>query len=223
MAWALFDLDDTVLDHDSFGRFTVHLLRRNPLRAAGAVALAPVIAALFARRAWRIHAASLLLWVGTVGLGDARLDRLVHHYLDRLAVMARVRPGAAQALAKHFAAGEGIVVLTACAELLAVPLCRAIDPRIRVVGSTLTRRWGGLLALRHCHGEEKPAMLAESGVDGDIAAAYTDSSSDIPMLNLAPTAVLVNVPEPTADRIRARLTGPGVVEVVHWPPRQEGA
>jgi hypothetical protein len=55
MSWALFDLDDTLLDHDSFARFTVHLLRRNLVRASGVVLLSPLIAVLFSRRAWRLQ------------------------------------------------------------------------------------------------------------------------------------------------------------------------
>lgn len=162
MAWALFDLDDTLLDHDSFARFSVHLLRRNPVRLAAALLLSPLVAAAFTRRAWRIRAGSILLWLGTVGVSDLRLDRIVQGYLRQLGVSDRIRPGGAEALARHFAAGDGVAVVTGCAERLAVPLCRAIDPRIRVVASTLRRRWGGLVADRHCYGRAFP-LSVDSG------------------------------------------------------------
>lgn len=221
MTWALFDLDDTVLDHDSFERFTIHLLRRNPVRMAGAVVLLPVIGVLLVRRTWRIHAGSLLLWLGTVGIGDVALAEFVQRYLDGLGIAGRIRPGAADALEKHFLAGDHVAVVTACAEHLAGPLCHAIDPRILVVGSTLKRRAGGLVADRHCHGARKVDMLVESGVDGEIVACYGDSSSDAPMLDLAQTAVLVNLSEKDARQIREHLTRPDRVMLVDWPPPRE--
>ena len=224
MAWALFDLDDTLLDHDSFARFSVHLLRRNPARLAAALLLSPLGAAAFTRRAWRIRAGSILLWLGTVGVSDLRLDRIVQGYLRQLGVSDRIRPGGAEALARHFAAGDGVTVVTGCAERLAVPLCRAIDPRIRVVASTLRRRWGGLVADRHCYGPRKVEMLAETeagiGTGGEIVAGYGGSVSDGPMLDLARTAVLVNLPEAVAEEMRGRLTGPARVVRVDWPPRR---
>ncbi|GAA1440599.1 haloacid dehalogenase-like hydrolase [Nocardiopsis tropica] len=217
MPWALFDLDDTLLDHDSFARFTVHLLRRNPVRAAGAVLMSPLVAVLFASRPWRLHAGSILLWVGTVGMSDARLDRIVQNYLHRLGVTGRLRPDGVDALSKHFHAGDDVAVVTACAELLAIPLCRAIDPRIHVVGSSLRRRLGGLVAGLHCHGARKVEMLAASGVDGEIVAGYGDNAADGPMLDLAQTAVLVNLPEPAAEAMRGKLRGPENVVFAQWP------
>lgn len=218
MAWALFDLDDTVIDHDSFARFTVYLLRRNPVRLAGAALLSPLLMAARTRRAWRVHAGSVLLWLGTVGVSDTRLDRIVQEYLRRLGVSERIRPGAADALARHFTAGEDVAVVTGCAEQLAVPLCRAITPRIRVVASTLKRRWGGLVADRHCYGSQKVEMLAGAGVGGEIVAGYGDSAADGPMLDLARTAVLVNLPGAVAEEVSGQLTGPERVVCVDWPP-----
>ncbi|GAB3689809.1 HAD family hydrolase [Nocardiopsis oceani] len=218
MSWALFDLDDTLLDHDSFARFTGHLLRRNPLRAAGTLLLSPLVALLLHRRTWRIHAGSVLLWIGTVGMSDAELDRIVQRYLHRLNVNDRIRPGGADAMAQHFHANDNVAVVTACADVLALPLCRAIDPRIQVVASTLRRRAGGLVADRHCHGGRKVEMLTESGVEGEIVAGYGDSAADGPMLDLARTAVLVNLPERTAKVLRGHLTGPDRVVFADWPP-----
>lgn len=215
MPWALFDLDDTLLDHDSFRRFTAHLLRRNPLRLATAVALTPAVALLYSRRRWRAHAGSLLLWTGTVGLGDTNLRLIVTDHLRRLRVRERLRPGGIEALAGHLRVGHDVAVVTGSAELLAVPLCREIDPRIRVVGSTLRRRLGGLVADRHCHGSRKVTMLTEAGVTGEIVAAYGDDVADRAMLDAANTAYLVNMAESAEVELRERLLGR--VVSVHWP------
>ncbi|USY18797.1 haloacid dehalogenase-like hydrolase [Nocardiopsis exhalans] len=223
VTWALFDLDETLIDHDSFARFTVHLLLRDPVRLAAAVLFLPLIGAAFTRRSWRVNAGSVLLWLGTVGVSGTRLDRIVRDHVRRLGVRGRLLPDGEAALAEHFRAGHDVAVVTGCAELVAVPLCREIDPRIRVVASTLRRRWGGLVADRHCYGPRKVEMLTEAGVGngsgGEVVAAYGDSPADAPMLDLARTAVLVNLPEATAEGMRVQLTGPDRVVRVDWPAR----
>ncbi|WP_234004143.1 haloacid dehalogenase-like hydrolase [Nocardiopsis sp. SBT366] len=113
-----------------------------------------------------------------------------------------------------------VAVVTACADRLALALCREIDPRVRVVSSTLRRRWGGLVAERHCHGWSKVRMVAEAGVRGEIWAAYGDSPSDAAMLDLARVAYLVNLSGEAAERLRERLTGP---ERVSGEVAREGA
>jgi hypothetical protein len=128
-----------------------------------------------------------------------------------------VRDRSGRAAGKAFRAGDDVAVVTACAELLAIPLCRAIDPRIHVVGSSLRRRLGGLVAGLHCHGARKVEMLAASGVDGEIVAGYGDNAADGPMLDLARTAVLVNLPEPAAEAMRGQLRGPEDVVFAQWP------
>ena len=138
--------------------------------------------------------------------------------MHRLNVNDRIRPGGADALARHFRAHDNVAVATACADVFAQPLCREIDPRVHVVASTLRRRVGGLFADRHCHGDRKVEMLIESGVEGEIAAGYGNSASDGPMLDLARTAFLVNLSERTANELRRQLTGPDRVHSAHWPP-----
>ncbi|MET9712346.1 haloacid dehalogenase-like hydrolase [Nocardiopsis alba] len=218
---ALFDLDDTLIDHDSFTRFTFSLLKRSPLRMLGAALTVPALLVLLSRGSWRVHAGSILLWTGTVGVADSGLDRLVREHVAALRVGERIRPDAGRALAAHLDAGEEVVVVTGCAERLAVPLCREIDPRIRVVGSTLRRRAGGWVALRHCRGRGKVEMLVEAGLAEDVVAAYGDGLSDVPMLDLARTAVLVGLSESAEKKARARLVGPERVLSVRWPARGE--
>ncbi|MGI8590349.1 MAG: haloacid dehalogenase-like hydrolase [Nakamurella sp.] len=220
MTWALFDLDDTLLDHDSFARFLIHILRRNPIRLILALAVLPFVSVLLARRRWKLRGASLLLWVGTVGVRQTALDDIVRRYVNGLRARDRLRPAGSDALELHFENGDQVVVVTACAELLAVPLCQDIDSRIEVVGSALRRQYGGFISGRHCHGGRKVEMLAERGVVDGVIAAYGDSQSDAPMLNLARTAFLINMAAPVASRVRAQLSRPDKVVVADWPIRE---
>jgi phosphatidylglycerophosphatase C len=45
-------------------------------------------------------------------------------------------------------------------------------------------RLGAVIAMRHCHHEEKMRMLRERGY-GRIAVAYSDSTADLPLLQAA--------------------------------------
>ena len=55
--WVLFDLDETVIDHDTFRRFLVHLLKRRVWRSAAALVVLPIAGTAIATRRWKAIAA----------------------------------------------------------------------------------------------------------------------------------------------------------------------
>ncbi len=123
MPTVLFDLDDTLLDHDSFTRFLNRLLRRNPVRLIAAAVLLPFVALLLARPRWKLRGASLLLWVATVGIRQTSFDAIVDRYVTDMRVRERLRQAGAEALDRHIQQGDTVVVVTASADLLALRLC----------------------------------------------------------------------------------------------------
>jgi len=217
MPTVLMDLDDTLLDHDSFTRFLNRLLRRNPVRLIAAAVLLPFVALLLARPRWKLRGASLLLWVATVGIRQTSLDAIVDRYVTDMRVRERLRQAGAEALDRHIQQGDTVVVVTASADLLALRLCVDIDPRIEVVASSLRRRFGGLVSGRHCHGRRKVEMLVERGLADEVVAAYGDSLADAPMLDLARKAFLINMSASTIARVRAALVRPEEIVEVTWP------
>jgi HAD superfamily hydrolase (TIGR01490 family) len=119
---------------------------------------------------------------------------VVEESTERL--MPRLRPGIAQALADHLDRGERCIVVSASPHELVDRLARelgaerGIGTRGEVVDGVCTGRLDGPF----CHGAGKVTRLrAELGdVDLGDAMFYTDSSSDLPLLDLVGERVVVD-------------------------------
>lgn len=188
--WAVFDLDETIIDHDTFGKYLVHLLLRQRWRAVIALAVLPVAGPMSLTRRWKARGASILLWIATVGVSEQTLTDVVNSYVQNLEVRRRCYREALAEIQRLMDNGTAVAVVTASAEVLARPICAEIDHRIVVLGSKLTRRAGGLVANYHCYGPKKVEPVRSLG--GQVEAAFGDSRSDLPMLELAEQMILVN-------------------------------
>src|SRR5690606_34638650 len=91
--------------------------------------------------------------------------------------------------------------------------------QVPVPGTERGPRLGAVVAVRHCHAEEKMRMLREAGYDR-IEAAYSDSSADLPLLRAAARPVVVN---PKRGRIAMfrRVLPPGT-PILNWGCRDRG-
>jgi phosphatidylglycerophosphatase C len=93
----------------------------------------------------------------------------------------------------HVSKGDSVVIATGCLEILAKELLlRAGFGDITVVGSTLRPFLGGMARYQHCFGRNKVQMLAERGFPPPWAIGYTDSRSDLPVLQHCLEYHLVN-------------------------------
>jgi phosphatidylglycerophosphatase C len=90
---------------------------------------------------------------------------------------------------------------------------------VPVIGTLVGPRLGGIGARRHCHHEEKMRMLREAGY-GDIEAAYSDSSADLPLLRAARRPVVVN-PKPGRVEMFRRVL-PAGTPILNWGCRDRG-
>lgn len=196
--WVLFDLDGTIVDHDSMTRFLLHQLVGHPLRALAALVTLPVTGPLLQTRRWRGAASSVFYWLASVGRSDRELAEAAEAYLDRRSVRAQCYPDALQEIAAHLDAGRQVAVVTASGEWLAKPLCARIDPRLHVAGTRTRRSAVGLVVDHYAYGSAKLPAVAQvigpgDGAAGRITAAYSDSLTDLPMLDLAEQMVWVNL------------------------------
>ena len=190
----VFDLDDTLLTTDSFARFLTHLLRRSPARLTLVVLAAPAWLTLGARRTTRLHAERLVVWAGTVGLHPERFEELVRAFADEHAGVARGRriDLALARLHEHRAGGDRVVIATGCAQPLAQALCTALGLKdVEVVASAFTAHRWRLPHAVPARGQAKVRALLEAGVELPVEHAYSDSLSDLPLLQAARTAHLV--------------------------------
>lgn len=80
------------------------------------------------------------------------------------------------------------IVISASYELWIVPFCRKLG--IKYVLATKTDKDGHIIG-KNCKGEEKVKRLANTIPNAQIVTSYSDSESDLPILNLAKTAYVV--------------------------------
>lgn len=194
----VFDLDHTLVNCDSFARFNRSLLLRQWWRVSLALLLGPALAPLFATTSTRIHALSFLIWLGTVGLTLSELEHLMDEHVASEFSSANnlVCATAFAAFRAHQAAGARMVIATGAVAALAQRVCLGIGLRnFVVVGSTLRPCLGGWIAQSHCFGRNKVRMLVRAGLGNSWDWAYSDSSSDVPLLACARTRLVVN-PKP---------------------------
>jgi len=176
VATVVFDLDGTLVEGDAFGAFLTSSWRRAPWRLAVGALL------------WLVpgpRAAAELRMIGATTYGRRSLDDSFRAHAARV----RIEPALAR-LEEHRAAGDRVVVATACAE----PLARLVLADLGLADIELVaspyehRRWGAprAVALR---GELKVDALRRKGIA--IDHAYSDSLTDLPLLKAAGTPHLV--------------------------------
>jgi phosphatidylglycerophosphatase C len=216
-ALVVFDFDHTLYHGDSGSRLFAWLIRRNPLRWIAALLATPLLGPMVAWLPTRRHGISGYVWIGTFGLHRARefdwwIDRYVREHEDD--IRARLLPRALEVFARHRAAGDRVVVATgAPPELARAILAFVAHQDVPVIGTRVGPRFGAMMAVRHCHAEEKMRMLREQGY-GDIDVAYSDSSADLPLLKAAKSPVVVNPKRRRIDVFR-RVLPPGT-PILNW-------
>ncbi len=213
----VFDFDHTLYDGDSGSHLFAWLIKRAWWRRLLALLLAPVFGPMVAFLPTRRVGISGFVWAGTVGLHrvrdlDALTDAYVADHVDE--IRARLLPVALDVFHAHRARGDRVVVATgAPPELARAILAFVAHEDVPVVGTIAGPRFGAVVATRHCHNEEKMRMLRELGW-GDIDAAYSDSSADLPLLRAARSPVVVNPKPGSVALFRREL--PAGTPILNW-------
>ncbi len=219
----VFDFDHTLYDGDSGGHLVKWLIKRNPLRITVALAASVVLGPMVAFLPTRRRGISGYIWIGTFGLhGRRSFDALIDRYVatHREEVQRRLLPVALEVFRRHRLAGDRVVVATgAPPELARAILSFVAHEDVPVVGTAVGPRMGAVVAIRHCHSEEKMRMLRERGY-GDVAVAYSDSSADLPLLKTARKPVVVN-PKKAREAFFRRVL-PRDTPILNWGCQDRG-
>ena len=219
----VFDFDHTLYDGDSGSHLFRWLIARSWWRVLLALLVAPVAAPMIAFLPTRRAGISTFVWVGTIGLHRRRdLDELIDRYVDGHvdSLRSRLLPVALDVLRHHRERGDRVVVATgAPPELARAILAFAAHQDVPVIGTIVGPRFGAVGARRHCHHAEKVRMLREHGY-AEIDVAYSDSSADLPLLQLAKSPVVVNPKRDAIDGFRRRL--PSGTPILNWGCRDRG-
>lgn len=212
----IFDLDRTLIGCDSFAGFLNSLLLRDWWRVAGVVAASPLLLPLWATATTRRASLWGLLWFATVGLDSDEFASLASTHAQRLASADGIYPDGLHALAGHQQSGDRVVIVTGSGSHLVTAFCAAVGLEgVEVVGSTFRSGAGGWVVNDHCVGQRKVEMLTAAGVPPPWSAVYTDSASDLPLLQRADRRCVVN-PKPRAIRALRRALGEGNFDIVRW-------
>jgi phosphatidylglycerophosphatase C len=218
-AVAVFDLDGTLLRGDSFARFLVRLLLRNPYRAVATTAAAPVLGTMLFLPAVRRYGVAGLLWLATVGLPPGRFDALLEEFAAGHAAESNRISVTLERLHAHLDAGDRVVIATGCPAPMATALCHALGlEAVEIVGARLVQGKNFIRPLGECRmwnalptatrgasfGAEKVRRLTAAGISTPVAYVYTDSASDIPLLLAAAHQYLVDPAPGHLRRVRAR-------------------
>ncbi|HLT44859.1 MAG TPA: haloacid dehalogenase-like hydrolase [Luteimonas sp.] len=219
----VFDFDHTLYDGDSGSHLFAWLIRRSWWRTALALLAAPVFGPMVAFLPTRRYGISGFVWIGTVGMpGPPTLDDAIDRYVagHEAQIRARLLPVALDVLHRHREAGDRVVVATgAPPELARAILAFVAHEAVPVTGTLVGPRLGAIVAVRHCHAEEKMRMLRELG-HGAIDVAYSDSSADLPLLRAAKAPVVVNPKHGRVEMFRRVL--PAGTPILNWGCRDRG-
>jgi phosphatidylglycerophosphatase C len=212
---AVFDLDGTLLAGDSTVAWLRTLLRSSWLRFTVAAISFPISLPLVWLPASRRIGASVLLWIATVGHDQNTLMKSMEAFVKRFEqgeCSLRWRNDGLEAMDRHLAAGDRVLVVTAAPLWLAE---RLLGSRSRALGSTLARWWGGWVIGHHCYGKEKCRTLEQNGYGTAWDYAYTDSYDDAPLLAAAGKhGFIVNARPGVLARLMAR--GHSRISQLRW-------
>lgn len=200
----LFDFDGVLVHGDTFNLFLRERYARGRWRYGVMLLSVPwlLVVLPFSRR-------RVLRWivrVGLLGLDTTHYRELADAFADALVHRPRqfVRDGLRE-LRRHVAAGDRVLIVTGCEEMLAHGVLAGLGvDGVEVLASRLCAARWGLRTEWHNLGRCKVELLAEHGIDA-WQVAYSDSSHDLPMLAPAAQPVLVNATPKLCKRIEKAL------------------
>lgn len=182
-----FDLDGTLHQQDMFGCFIRYLLRRNPLNVLLVLPLLPVVGLglLLQGRATR-WPMSLLLWGCTFGNAESRLKALETDFAEAFRQTVTAFPQVHARLTQYLSSTDADVWLITGSPQ---PLVERVYydtpwlPRVNLIATQLSRRYGGWVVTLRCLGHEKVTQLEQKiGAPLDLYSGYSDSNQDNPLL-----------------------------------------
>ena len=204
---AFFDVDHTVLEINSGTKWVGYQWKHDRM------GLVELLRALWWTVEYRFGLLDFEAMAGRViaqyhGQEIAPLEREVEQWY-REAIEATICVEARERIESHREAGHVVALLTSATRFLSMPLARAL--RIEHVLCTEVGEEGGRFTGTHrspaCYGSGKvlraEAFAAEHGIDLGKSFFYSDSYSDLPMLERVGEPRVVN-PDPRLRRLAQR-------------------
>ncbi|MEO8835883.1 MAG: HAD-IB family hydrolase, partial [Caldimonas sp.] len=212
---ALFDLDGTLLDGDTDVLWCAFLVDEGVLDCDAFDAANRKTAAQYADGAISAQAFCDFYAATLAGRTAAQWSPLRDRFVDRR-IVPRLKPRGLEAVERHRASGDRVVLTTATNRFLTEPIAALlgiadlIATDLEVADGVFTGRTSGIVNMREGKVTRLRAWLAERGLaESSIGEAsfYSDSRNDLPLL----AAVAAPVAVDPDDRLRAEAVRLG------WP------
>lgn len=202
----IFDFDGTLISGDSTTHVIRRLILKHPLRTVAAVWALPVGLGLLALKGRSGPGGALFVWLASVGRDEAEWQRVLGHEAERSWARARRdHPAVMQRLLDHLDAGDRVLISTGSADPVARRLCQLLElEQVPLLGGHSQRFFGGFVARQHL-GENKVRRLADEHGLERWDLVYTDSESDLPLMQRASKVVLVDPSPRLLQRVRQAL------------------
>ncbi|OZM73399.1 inhibition of morphological differentiation protein [Amycolatopsis antarctica] len=205
---AFFDLDKTIIASSSALAFSKPLLRQGLInrRAALKSAYAQLVFSLSGADAGKTERMRAQISALCAGWDVAQVRSIVTETLHDV-VEPLIYAEAAELIAEHKANGHDVVILSATGDEVVTPIAEmlgatlSVGTRMQIVDG----RYSGEVDF-YCYGENKARaaerLAAGRGYDLTQCHAYTDSSTDVPLLEVVGRPHVVN-----PDRALRRIAG----------------
>jgi len=217
---AIFDLDETITERGTWGRFVSQSVKGKPWKLVGLWARAGIGQLLYkVGPQERISVKRGMLRWSLSGQSREALNKLAADFADE-EIRSGLRPGAVQQIEAHRTAGDTIIIASAGADIVV----EAIAQRLRINDVVCTKLgWDGDICARHfgsqnCYGPGKLEMLQKCletfddyRRDDTHITMYSDSYSDLPVMKFADKGVAVN-----ADAKLLKVAPVYGFETVNW-------
>lgn len=200
----LFDFDGVLMRGDAFGLFLRDRYAHSWWRRLVLVLHLPWLLAVlpFSRH----RAMHTLMRIGLLGVGQAHYRDLATGFAcDLVRRPHQFHRAGLRALRRHQAAGDRVVIVTGCEDILIRGVLAGLGiSDVEVLASHLRASRWGMVTAWHNIGEYKLRVLAQHGIEA-WAVAYSDSLQDLPMLAGATDPVLVNATPRLCRRVEQAL------------------
>lgn len=199
---AIFDLDETLTQKGTWGRFVTQAIRRQPH-----IWIPFFLSSVFSQALYmmgmgpREHVKETMMRWTIAGRPRADLERAAQQFADN-EVKVGLRKNALNVIEKHRQSGDRILIASAAVDLIVHPIAAKLDIAEIVCTATafddqdrLAKKLGGT----NCYGPGKLKLVKEY-LQQDVSfnredvhiTMYSDSRSDLDILNWADVGIAVN-------------------------------
>jgi HAD superfamily hydrolase (TIGR01490 family) len=213
---AIFDLDSTLVDIDTFPAFLLSALRARPGRLVPASWLPIAYAAYALKMRDNSWLKETFLHAICGGISEQKLRPLTSSFVQRL-LKHHVPHGASDSLRLHREAGHRLMLVTASLDIYVTDLASELgfdDVICTQSERGPTGALTGRLLGSNCYGPQK-LLRVQQAFAGDRAdweiVAYSDHKTDFPLLEWADVGIAIN---PT--RAHAEIAERAGIPIVDW-------